>query len=706
MFRIMKFAKKRWYIMLVIIALLIGQAMCELTLPTYTSNIVNVGLTYKGIEYAVPEQIREASYMGLVSMMPEDMQKLMADIYEKDGDIYRVDYKDIDKETMDILSDAFLDAELAMMKFQAQQMLAAGKEIENENMAMLAKMDDKDLAEFKDSYGEAIAISFVRQEYEALGVDLDAHQMSYLKRYAMKMMGLSLGCMIFAILVTLVAARMAAMTSKELRESIFKKVVSFSNEEMNRFSTASLITRCTNDVQQIQMFMIMMFRMVLYAPIMGIGGIIRVAQTDGSMSWIIVLAVVLLFGLVIILMTAVMPKFKIMQSLVDRVNLVAREILTGIPVIRAFSREKYEEQRFDVANTDLMQTQLFTSRMMAFMMPCMMFIMNGVSILIIWVGAHGIDSGNIMVGDMMAFITYTMQIIMSFLMITMISIMLPRASVAAERIDEVLNSETLITDCENPEEMGHSGEISFEHVNFAYPGAEEDVLHDITFTAHAGKTTAFIGSTGSGKSTLVQLIPRLFDVTGGAIKIDGTDIRKLRLNDLRRQIGFVPQKGVLFSGTIDSNLRFGAEDATPEQIEKAARIAQALEFIETKPDKYETEIAQGGNNVSGGQKQRLAIARALAKEAGIYIFDDSFSALDFKTDAALRKALSREVAGATVLIVAQRISTILHADQIIVLDEGRIVGKGTHKELLANNQVYQEIAQSQLSQKELEGEVE
>lgn len=706
MLRIMKFAKKRWHIMLVIIVLLIGQAMCELTLPTYTSNIVNVGLTYKGIEYAVPEQIREASYLGLVAMMPEDIQKLMADTYQKDGDIYRVDYKDVDKQTMDTLSDAFLDAELAMMKFQAQQMLAAGKEIENENMAMLAKMSDKDLEEFKDSYGNAIAISFVRQEYEALGVDMDAHQMNYLKRYGVKMIGLSFGCMIFAILVTLVAAKLAAVTSKELRESIFKKVVSFSNEEMNKFSTASLITRCTNDVQQIQMFMIVMFRMVLYAPIMGLGGIFRVSQTDLSMSWIIVLAVVLLLGLVGILMVAVMPKFKIMQSLVDRVNLVAREILTGIPVIRAFSREKYEEGRFDEANTNLMQTQLFTSRMMAFMMPAMMFIMNGVSILIIWVGAHGIDAGDIMVGDMMAFITYTMQIIMSFLMLTMISIMLPRASVAAERIDEVLTSETLITDCEAPEEMGTQGEITFEHVNFAYPGAEEDVLHDIDFTAHAGKTTAFIGSTGSGKSTLVQLIPRLFDVTGGCIKIDGTDIRKLRLNDLRKQIGFVPQKGVLFSGTIDSNLRFGAEDATDAEIEKAARIAQALEFIETKPDKYDTEIAQGGNNVSGGQKQRLAIARALAKNAKIYVFDDSFSALDFKTDAALRKALNKEVSDATVLIVAQRISTILHADQIIVLDEGRIVGKGTHKELLAGNQVYQEIARSQLSQKELEGEVE
>lgn len=550
-----------------------------------------------------------------------------------------------------------------------------------------------------------MAIAVVQQEYEAIGIDMDDYQMDYLKRTGLYMVGLSFGSMIMAILVTLVASRMAAATSKELRDQIFRKVVSFSNAEINRFSTASLITRCTNDVQQVQMVMVILFRMVLYAPIIGLGGIIKVMNTDTSMVWIIALAVILLIGIVLVLMAVAMPKFKMMQQLVDRVNLVAREILTGIPVIRAFSREKYEEKRFDGANTDLMRTQLFTSRVMAFMMPTMMFIMNGVSVLIIWAGSHGVDAGTIQVGDMMAFITYTMQIIMAFLMLTMISIMLPRASVAAERIDEVLQADISITNAEETKSMNGPGTIAFENVTFAYPDADEPILKNVNFTAEAGKTTALIGSTGSGKSTLVQLVPRLFDVTGGKITIDGTDIRQIDLEELRRNIGYVPQKGLLFSGTIESNLRFGAEDAPEEQIRKAARIAQATEFIDAKPDGYDSAIAQGGGNVSGGQKQRLSIARAIAKDPKIYVFDDSFSALDYKTDVTLRKALNQEVGDATVLIVAQRISTILHADKIIVLDKGEVVGQGTHEELLKTNRIYREIAESQLSKKELEGQV-
>ena len=717
MIRILKFARKRWYTMVLIITLLLGQAYCELTLPQYTSNIVDVGIQYKGIERTIPEAVRPETFQGLLGMISDsDEKELVQDAYdliEKGSDkdleelypaleksnLYVLDYDSLGEEKADKLTEVVTDAELKLM-----ELMASTPEMQKK-LEKSASMSKENIDQLKDVMGDSLAVAFIQEEYKAIGVDMDQYQMNYLKKSGVKMMALAMGSMVMAILVTFFASRLAAVTSKELRNKVFRKVVSFSNEEMNHFSTASLITRCTNDIQQVQMVMVLLFRMVLYAPIMGIGGIVKVLHTDTSMVWIIALAVIVLLGVVMILMSAAMPKFKKMQVLVDRLNLVTREILTGIPVVRAFSREKYEEQRFEGASYDLMKTQLFTNRVMTFMMPTMMFIMNGVSVLIIWVGAHGIDAGNLQVGDMMAFITYTMQIIMAFLMMTMISVMLPRAAVAAERIDEVLESDTLITDAKEAKDVNGAGEVEFHNVGFAYPGAKEEVLQNISFTAKAGQTTAFIGSTGSGKSTLVQLIPRLFDVTEGKITIDGEDIRNIKLSSLRENIGYVPQKGLLFSGTIESNLRFGTEEATVETIKKAAKIAQAEEFIDSKPLGYQTPISQGGSNVSGGQKQRLAIARAIAKEPKIYIFDDSFSALDYKTDVTLRKALQKEVGDAVVMIVAQRISTILHADKIIVLDEGRIVGEGTHEELLKTNPVYQEIAKSQLSKQELEGEV-
>ncbi|MCI5950737.1 MAG: ABC transporter ATP-binding protein/permease [Anaerostipes sp.] len=717
MIRILKFARKRWYTMVLIITLLLGQAYCELTLPQYTSNIVDVGIQYKGIERTIPEAVRPETFQGLLGMISDsDEKELVQDAYEliekgsdKDleelypalekSNLYVLDYDSLGEEKADKLTEVVTDAELKLM-----ELMASTPEMQKK-LEKSASMSKENIDQLKDVMGDSLAVAFIQEEYKAIGVDMDQYQMNYLKKSGVKMMALAMGSMVMAILVTFFASRLAAVTSKELRNKVFRKVVSFSNEEMNHFSTASLITRCTNDIQQVQMVMVLLFRMVLYAPIMGIGGIVKVLHTDTSMVWIIALAVIVLLGVVMILMSAAMPKFKKMQVLVDRLNLVTREILTGIPVVRAFSREKYEEQRFEGASYDLMKTQLFTNRVMTFMMPTMMFIMNGVSVLIIWVGAHGIDAGNLQVGDMMAFITYTMQIIMAFLMMTMISVMLPRAAVAAERIDEVLESDTLITDAKEPKDVNGAGEVEFHNVGFAYPGAKEEVLQNISFTAKAGQTTAFIGSTGSGKSTLVQLIPRLFDVTEGKITIDGEDIRNIKLSSLRENIGYVPQKGLLFSGTIESNLRFGTEEAPVETIKKAAKIAQAEEFIDSKPLGYQTPISQGGSNVSGGQKQRLAIARAIAKEPKIYIFDDSFSALDYKTDVTLRKALQKEVGDAVVMIVAQRISTILHADKIIVLDEGRIVGEGTHEELLKTNPVYQEIAKSQLSKQELEGEV-
>ena len=571
--------------------------------------------------------------------------------------------------------------------------------------AQMGEQTEK-LEEMPDTMVTQSAVLFVQQEYEAQGKDLNDLQNSYIFSAGVQMLGLALITMIAAILVTFLSCRLAALLGRELRNEIFGKVISFSSSEMNHFSTASLITRSTNDIQQIQLMTTMLFRIVLYAPILGIGGVIRVLNTESSMTWILAVAVILILLVVIVLFKVAMPRFQKLQTLIDRVNLVSREILTGIPVIRAFSREKKEEERFEDANQDLTKTNLFVNRCMTFMMPLMMLIMNAITVLIVYTGAHTIDSGTMQVGDMMAFIQYAMQIIMSFLMITMISIMLPRARVSAQRINEVLDTHVEIENPEVPKRPleGRRGELEFKDVSFAYPGAEEKVLEHISFTAKKGDTVAFIGSTGSGKSTLVNLIPRFFDVTGGEILLDGTDIREMDLKDLRERLGYVPQKGVLFSGTIDSNLRFGCDDAPEEQIRTAAEIAQATEFIEQKPERFQSHISQGGSNVSGGQKQRLSIARAIAKNPELYIFDDSFSALDFKTDAALRKALKASTKDATTLIVAQRISTIIHADQILVLDEGRIAGKGTHKELLKNCEVYRQIATSQLSEEELDNE--
>ena len=565
---------------------------------------------------------------------------------------------------------------------------------------------DEQFSEMPDSIISQAAVSYVKGEYEAIGIDMDKTQINYIFLSGAKMLGVALLSAALSVVVGFMASKVAAKTSMNLRSKVFKKVMSFSHTEMDKFSTASLITRSTNDIQQIQMVTVMMLRMILYAPILGIGAVIKVLNTNTSMTWIIALAVVVILAIVGVLFVTVMPRFKMLQKLVDKVNLVTREILTGLPVIRAFSTQKHEEERFDKANNELTKTNLFVNRVMSGMMPLMMFVMNGVTLLIVWNGGKGIDSGAMQVGDMMAFIQYAMQIIMAFLMITMMSIMLPRAAVSAVRVDEVLNTEISIKDNEKVEEFDNNkkGVVEFNNVSFKYPDADEDILTNISFTAKPGETTAFIGSTGSGKSTLINLIPRFFDVTEGEILVDGVNIKNVSQHELRERIGYVPQKGVLFSGTIDSNLRYGRENATEKEIEKAAQIAQATEFIETKPEKYNTEIAQGGSNVSGGQKQRLSIARAIAKKPEIYIFDDSFSALDFKTDAALRKALKSETGNSTVLIVAQRISTILNAEQIIVLDEGKIVGKGTHKELLKDCEVYKQIALSQLSKEELENE--
>jgi len=562
------------------------------------------------------------------------------------------------------------------------------------------------MKDMPDSIVTQAAVQYVELEYEGQGIDVDQMQIRYILMSGLKMLGLALVIMIAAISVTFLSARVAAILGRNLRNGVYRKVISFSGEELNHFSTASLITRSTNDIQQVQQVFAMIFRIVLYAPILGIGGVLKVLQTDASMTWILGVAVAAIMVLVGLLFKIAMPKFTKLQYLIDELNLVSREILTGIPVIRAFSREKHEEERFEKANDRLTKTNLFVNRCMTFMMPAMMLIMNGITILIVYNGAHAVDNGTMQVGNMMAFMQYAMQIIMSFLMITMMSIMLPRASVAAKRINEVMDTKVSILDGDAGAlpDKGAKGEVRFEHVGFSYPGADEETLTDIDFSAHKGETVAFIGSTGSGKSTLVNLIPRFFDVTSGRILVDGVDVRDMKLTELRDRIGYVPQKGVLFSGTIDSNIRYGKEDASEAEVQRAAEVAQAWDFIQEKEEKMESEIAQGGTNVSGGQKQRLSIARAIAKRPEIYIFDDSFSALDYKTDVVLRRALKKETKDATTLIVAQRISTILHADRILVLDEGRVVGQGTHKELLKSCEVYRQIAMSQLSEEELANE--
>lgn len=716
MLNILKYLKKHVGMVLLIVCLLIVQAACDLNLPQYMSRIVDVGIQQSGVERVTPDQMRPETLEALTLFLSDEEEAVLRSAYETEGDLCRLTVTDGDQ--LDQL-DGMLRLPMAALYQMGQQgmtpeqmtaMAAAAPDRQSVKAQIAQSMETMtaQLTGVSDTMLDQTAILFVQQEYAATGVDLNQLQQSYLISTGAKMLGLTLLMIVMAILASLLASRVAATVGMELRGQVFRKVISFSNAEIDRFSTASLITRSTNDIQQVQMVMVLLLRMVIYAPILGIGGVIQVASTGTGMGWIIALAVGIILVVVAVLMRVAMPKFKIMQTMVDRLNLVSRETLTGLSVIRAFSREKYEEERFEGANRDLMRTQLFTNRTMSMMMPLMMLIMNGICVLIVWAGAHGIDLGTMQVGDMMAFITYTMQIVMSFLLIAVVSIMLPRAGVSASRIQEVLDTPISIQDPEEKKNQDQAvaewkGEVTFEDVSFRYPDAQADVLEHISFTAKPGQTTAIIGSTGSGKSTLLNLIPRFFDVSYGRITIDGVDIRRLSQHKLHELMGYVPQKGVLFSGDITSNLKFGGEDISDFDMVQAARIAQAESFIDEKPEGYKTPIAQGGSNVSGGQKQRLSIARALAKKPKIVLFDDSFSALDYKTDVALRRALSEELTDVTVIIVAQRISTILHAQQIIVLDEGKVAGIGDHETLMRTCPTYQEIARSQLSESELGG---
>ena len=720
---------------LLILCVLVVQAYCDLSLPTYTSNIVNVGIQQSGIDEEIPENISEEEMNRLLLFVSEGDRQDIQDAYEKssesfdyDGEVLTLkDSVKSDNEKLDALTE---EMKLPMMltagfengsdttkqmEGQLKEQMSQVPGIEKMSVFdIFGMMDDTQRAAIVDKITEQMdkmpdsildqaAISYVKSTYEQIGLDTGHMSTVYILKTGAKMLGLAALGMAASILACLMASRVGAKVGRGLRRDTFRKVIGFSNAEFDKFSTASLITRSTNDIQQIQLLTVMILRIVLYAPIMAIGGILKVSKTNVDMFWIIGLAVLLIVMVVAVLFIVVMPKFKIVQNMVDKLNLVSREILTGLPVIRAFHTEEHEEERFDKANKDLTKLNLFVNRAMTFMMPTMMLVMNGITVLIVWVGGHSINDGAMQVGDMMAFIQYAMQIIMSFLMICMISVMLPRAAVSAERVDKVLKSETKIHDPKEPKTLPKNGkgEVAFEHVSFHYPGAEEDVLHDITFTAKPGETTAFIGSTGCGKSTLVNLIPRFYDVTEGKITIDGQDVRDLTQHELRDKLGYVPQKGVLFSGNIASNIMFGNPAGSEQEMTEAAQIAQAVEFIDTKPERYKSPISQGGANVSGGQKQRLSIARAIAKHPEVYIFDDSFSALDYKTDTVLRSALKEKTTDSVVLIVAQRISTILHAEQIIVLDDGKIVGKGTHEELLKTCDAYYQIAASQLSESEL-----
>ena len=758
MFKIFKHLKNSSFIIFIIILLLAGQATCELSLPTYTSNIINIGIQQGGIENPAPEVIRAKQINKLFVFMSDKNKDTVLDNYKllnkdllskdeydkykdkypslKNEDLYLLNTKDKEKikELSTILgkpelmvnalesddkSSELIKAQLAQ-NMQQPNMQQNNAPINLENVDMFTLLDsmpkeqkdkmikemDKKLVNLPEAMISQGAVSFVKLEYEKIGMDTGVIQTRYILNTGLIMIGITILGVIASICVGFLSSRVGASLGRVLRSKTFEKVMRFSSKEMTEFSTASLITRSTNDIQQIQMMTVMILRIVFFAPFMAIGGIYKALSTNTSMAWIIGVAVLAVVVVVIILFSTVMPRFKKLQNLVDRLNLVTREILTGLSVIRAFSTEQFEERRFDKANKDLTKVNMFVNRMMSAMMPLMMLVMNIISVLIVWVGAKNIDTGAMQVGDMMAFIQYTMQIVMSFLMISMISVMIPRAAVSANRINEVLDKEIVIKEDKVPEQFDENqkGVVEFKNVSFQYPDADEKVLHDINFTARPGETTAFIGSTGSGKSTLINLIPRFHDVTEGKILVDGRDIRHVSVHDLREKIGYVPQKGVLFSGTIDSNLRYGKKEANENEIKKAAKIAQALDFINEKENKFDSEIAQGGSNVSGGQKQRLSIARAIAKDPEIFIFDDSFSALDFKTDAKLRKALKAETENSTVLIVAQRISTILDADQIVVLDEGRVVGIGTHKELLKNCEIYNEIALSQLSKEELDNE--
>lgn len=735
MLTILRNLKKSALAILFVIILLLIQAFCDLSLPSYTSNIVNIGILQAGIESSVPEVIRASQLeKSLLFLNQNDKDKLLShyslinkeNLNQDEWATYLKKYPLLDDEDLYIwdgedealISSLIADPLLIISTLELNPSKANMfhdintkdgdiytilNNIPEEAREEMLKPIKEQIKLMPDTLKSQATVAYVRAEYEAIGINIGKLQTRYILTVGAKMLGLAFAAMAASILVTFVAARIAAKLGRDLRNDVFCKVLSFSNAQMDRFSTASLITRSTNDIQQIQMMVVMMVRIVIYSPILALGGIIRILNTNTTMTWTLGVGVGAVLSLVIILMVVALPKFKLMQKLVDKVNLVMREILCGLPVIRAFSNENHEKERFDKVNTALTKNSLFVGRVMTFMMPALMLIMNLVAILIVWVGADRINTGTMQVGDIMAFIQYTMQIIMSFLMMTMISIILPRAAISVGRINEVLKEEPTIHDPAEEETIdpNKNGLLEFRNVSFSYPNAEEDVLSDISFIAKPGEVTAIIGSTGSGKSTLVNLIPRFYDVTEGEILINGTDIRNISQYNLRKRLGYVPQKGVLFSGTIESNISFGMSEASTETIKKAARIAQAAEFIEEKPEGYKEPIAQGGSNVSGGQKQRLSIARAIAKNPEIYIFDDSFSALDYKTDSELRKALKKELSHSTVIIVAQRISTIVNADQILVLDNGKIVGKGTHKELLKDCEVYRQIASSQLSKEEL-----
>lgn len=748
MLKVLSYLKKTWVSVVIIVLLLCVQAGADLALPSYTSEIVNVGIQAGGIENQAPEVIRKSQMENLLLFTSDDEEilnnytllskdNLEEKEYEKlvkkyplleTEEIYKQNKlkeeeqsslnKKMTKPLMLLTTITSEETEEAL-KAQILQNVPEPQKSMMQNMTLmdiLKSMPQEQLAQMLEEVNKKLdgmmgtvldqaAISAVKEEYKAIGMDTDKIQNDYIFMAGLRMLGIALISMVSAVAIMFLSSRVAAKLGETLREKVFRKVLKFSTEEFNNFSTASLITRSTNDIQQIQMLITMLFRVVVYAPIIGVGGFLRVlANSNSSMAWIIGLAIVCIIGIVLVLFIVAMPKFKKLQDLIDKLNLVAREILTGLPVIRAFHTEEREEKRFEKSNQDLMKANVFVNRAMSIMMPALMFIMNSIMLLIIWVGGHNVDQGIMQVGDMMAFIQYTMQIVMSFLMISMISIMLPRAAVSANRINEVLETEPRIKDKKETESFdpNKKGLVEFRNVSFRYPDADKEILEDINFTAEPGKTTAIIGSTGSGKSTVVNLIPRFYDVTGGELLIDGVNIKDVSQKDLRKIIGFVPQKGVLFSGTIESNIKYGNPEMSDEQMKQAAQIAQATEFIESKELQYQTPIAQGGTNVSGGQKQRLSIARAIAIDPEIYVFDDSFSALDYKTDAALRAALEKQTTNKTVIIVAQRISTVLNADQIIVLEEGRIVGKGTHKELMENNETYRQIALSQLSKEELE----
>ena len=710
--------KPYWKSVIVICLLLIVQAYCDLALPSFTSKLIDTGIQNYGIEHLSPKKLSGKAYRVIDSFLDDDQKQIWEKYYEESDGYYYMTKSGEDNISQ--IDEACMVG--LMMYFYPYQMVQSGQDNEISAALSSANMTLDDMPEamweklglqirtviegMLDSMGpdymQSMAIACTRICYDSIGYDYKDGQMTYLFLAAVKMLGMSLLMAVATVLIGLVSARVAAKIGCSLREKVFNKVISFSDAEISRFSTASLITRSTNDVQQIQMVTVMMLRMVLYAPIVSIGGVIKVVETGAGMGWVIFVGIAAVLILMATLLIVALPKFKIMQTLVDKVNLVAREILTGIPVIRAFGREKQEEERFDDANKALTKNVLYVNRVMTFAMPILMFIMYGVSILIEWVAAHKIDAGVLQVGSMTAFITYTMLIIMSFLMLSMMSVMLPRASVAADRIQEVIDTDVTVVNSKDSTELKDvKGVVRYDGVAFAYPGADENVLENISFEACPGQTTAIIGSTGCGKSTLVELLPRFYDVTEGSISIDGHDIRDLTIESVRRNIGYVPQKGVLFSGTIASNIRYGAPDADDEDVRLAADIAQALDFIEEKEHTFDSHVAQGGSNVSGGQKQRLAIARAIARKPKILIFDDSFSALDFKTDTMVRKALSQHIKDSTVFIVAQRVSTIMGADQILVLDEGTLVGKGTHKELMLSCEEYRQIAQSQLSEAEL-----